>query len=337
LNETIVDHFRDYARIAFRSFGDRVKLWLSFNEPHVFCPSDWSYLDHDFYQEKPPVKPYVCAHNVIKSHALAWRVYDEEFRPVQNGQMGITLNCDWPEPNVNDAAHNAASDRSMHFHYGWWANVLTRGEYPPIMRELIDAKSAAEGRNESRLPSFDEKWTQTVNGTLDFLGLNHYFSYNVEPLRSNDTDNWLNADGDISVAPDDDDWEHTATGWPITPFGLRKVITWIYKEYGMPIYITENGYGGWANDTIEDPIRVDFYKNYVNNVLKSIKLDGSDVRSYTAWTLIDNLEWASGYTIRFGVHYVNYTDINLPRTPKASALYLKQMFADNGFPEPRKD
>jgi beta-glucosidase/6-phospho-beta-glucosidase/beta-galactosidase len=116
LNDTISTNFRDYARIGFEQFGDRVKLWLTFNEPHVFCQSDWQYGEHEPFQD-PPVKPYVCAHNVVKAHALAYRLYDEMFRQEQNGKIGITLNCDWPEPkDLMNATHVEASDRSMHFH-----------------------------------------------------------------------------------------------------------------------------------------------------------------------------------------------------------------------------
>lgn len=131
-------------------------------------------------------------------------------------------------------------------------------------------------------------------GTLDFFGLNHYFSYHVLP--SNGTNGWLDGDADI-MTEYDPSWNRTATGWPITPFGLRKVITWISKEYGYPpIYVTENGYGGYENDGVDDPERVDFYTNYINEMLKSIKLDGSDVKGYAAWSLLDNLEWVSGFT-----------------------------------------
>jgi len=116
LNDTIVDHFEDYARVAFGAFGDRVKMWLTFNEPHVFCPSDWTYGSKEPLQD-PPVEPYICGHNVVKAHALAYHVYDKEFRPSQKGQLGITLNCDWPEAkDPTDPAHVEASDRAMHFH-----------------------------------------------------------------------------------------------------------------------------------------------------------------------------------------------------------------------------
>jgi beta-glucosidase len=115
LNESVVDNFADFARLAFQSFGDRVKYWVSFNEPHVFCLADWNYLQHEPF-EQPPEKPYICTHNVIKSHAIAFRIYDEEFRGNQGGLFGITLNCDWAEPkNRSDPEHLLASDRSMNF------------------------------------------------------------------------------------------------------------------------------------------------------------------------------------------------------------------------------
>lgn len=115
LNDSVVDHFADYARVVYDEFGDRVKWWLTFNEPHVFCLADWNYGVKDPFEE-PPKKPYICAHNVIKAHAKAWRIYDEDFRPSQQGKMGITLNCDWSEPkNPNDPQHVEAMERSVNF------------------------------------------------------------------------------------------------------------------------------------------------------------------------------------------------------------------------------
>ncbi len=115
LNDTIVDHFADYARVTYENFGDRVKWWLSFNEPHVFCLNDWNYGQKQPFEE-PPKKPYICAHNVVKAHAKAWRIYDDEYRSTQQGKMGITLNCDWSEPkNRSDPEHVLAMDRSVHF------------------------------------------------------------------------------------------------------------------------------------------------------------------------------------------------------------------------------
>lgn len=161
------------------------------------------------------------------------------------------------------------------------------------MRELVDAKSEAEGRNSSRLPSFDAAWTNFINGTLDFLGLNHYSTHYVLP--SDGSNGWW--DGDANVRSEGDPaWNTSGIGWAVVPWGLRRVTTWIAQEYGMPIYITENGFGAQESETWNDVERVNYYRAYINEVLKSIKLDGSDVRSYTAWSLMDNYEWTMGYT-----------------------------------------
>lgn len=115
LHDEIVEHFADYARVAYNAFGDRVKWWLTFNEPYLFCLNNWNYGQHGPF-EAPPKKPYICAHNVVKAHARAWRIYDQDFRPTQHGQMGISLYCNWPEPkNRNDKEHLAAAERSLNF------------------------------------------------------------------------------------------------------------------------------------------------------------------------------------------------------------------------------
>jgi beta-glucosidase/6-phospho-beta-glucosidase/beta-galactosidase len=197
LHDGIVDHFADYAKIAFEKFGDRVKLWSSVNEPLSFCLSEWNYGEKNPFAE-PYWKPYTCAHNVVKAHAKAWRIYDQLFRSYQHGQMGIALNCDWPEPkDQSDPEHIDAMQRSLLFRYGWWAHPLTKGYYPPIMRELIDSKSDP---GQSRLPSFDAEWTDIIKGSLDFLGLNTYAAHYVLP--SDGSDGRLNGDANIRTETD---------------------------------------------------------------------------------------------------------------------------------------
>ncbi|KAG4067037.1 hypothetical protein HA402_000028 [Bradysia odoriphaga] len=329
LHDDIVDHFADYARVAFSAFGDRVKFWLSFNEPQIFCNAKWNYgasRDTNPFEE-PPVKPYICSHNVVKAHAKAWRIYDEMFRSVQNGQMGIALNCDWYEPkDRSDPEHIAAMERALHFKFGWWAHPLTSGKYPPVMRELVDAKSNI---SESRLPIFDEEWTEIINGrTVDFLGLNHYGTQYVLP--SDGSNGGTNGDANIRTEGDPA-WNKSGIGWNVVPYGFRNILTWIHEEYKLPIYVTENGYGDLESVGLDDPGRQNYYRGYINEMLKSIKFDHADVRGYTAWTLLDNFEWEKGYTVRFGVHYVDFNNPDRPRTPKGSAKQLAKIFADNGF------
>jgi len=85
---------------------------------------------------------------------------------------------------------------------------------------------------------------------------------------------------------------------------------------------------------VEDKQRTQYYRDYINEMLKAINIDGVNVTGYTAWSLMDNYEWRRGYTQRFGVHYVNFSDPNLTRVPKSSAIELKKIFNDNGFIDP---
>ena len=98
--------------------------------------------------------------------------------------------------------------------------------------------------------------------------------------------------------------------------------------------MTENGFSDTDREGVQDLGRVAYFRNYINQMLRAVRLDGCNVKSYTAWSLMDNFEWARGYSERFGVHFVDFTDPARPRTPKASATYLKQVFEDNGFPRP---
>lgn len=114
---------------------------------------------------------------------------------------------------------------------------------------------------------------------------------------------------------------------------MRRLLNWIKDTYGNPeLYITENGYADAENGSTDDPTRTRFYRLYINEVLKAIKLDGCKVKSYTAWSLLDNFEWTPGYSQRFGITWVNFTDPERTRIPKQSALSLKQIIADHGFP-----
>lgn len=152
----------------------------------------------------------------------------------------------------------------------------------------------------------------------------------MEPGFEDSPDWWGDRDIRASVSAS---WEGSISGKHIVPWGMRRLLNWIKEAYGNPeLYITENGYADPENGTTDDTTRTRFYREYINEVLKAIKLDGCNVKSYTAWSLLDNFEWTPGYSQRFGVTWVNFTDPERTRIPKKSALSLKQIFADHGFP-----
>ena len=117
----------------------------------------------------------------------------------------------------------------------------------------------------------------------------------------------------------------------MTPWGIRQAINWASRQYNQPdIYITENGFSDLLSN-LDDLQRVYYYKHYINQVLKAIVYDGISVRGYYAWSLLDNFEWAMGYTEKFGLHQVNMSDPGRQRTAKQSAHFYSRLVAENGF------
>uniref|UniRef100_H2Y3C5 beta-glucosidase n=1 Tax=Ciona intestinalis TaxID=7719 RepID=H2Y3C5_CIOIN len=352
----VVPHFLNYADFCFRTFGDRVKYWFTFNEPYSYCmlghglgvsaPGkcvDWLNLSNNFGDRGEGV--YYAAHSIIKSHAQAYHIYNNTYRQTQQGQIGITLNTNWVEPSeATDLDHIEASQRSLAFSTGWFAEpIFNSGDYPDVMRWNVGNRSEYYNVNPDRLPKFTKKEKELNKATSDFFGLNHYTSNLIVPCSYYPVDGPTYDSDQVSLSSEKGifaflthkglsiQWPGSASSWLYqVPWGIRKLLIWIKRTYGDPVvYITENGISEHDYDGLEDDIRVNYYKDYIDEVLKAINEDDVKVKGYTAWSLMDNFEWAEGYSERFGLHWVNFTDPERPRIPKKSASYYKSL-AESG-------
>ncbi|KAJ6634058.1 Lactase-like protein, partial [Pseudolycoriella hygida] len=296
-NEAIVTEFEAYADLLYRRFGDRVKRWITFNEAYVVCALGHSYGVHAPGIKEPATAPYKCAHNILKCHAKAYRLYESTFKTNQKGFVGITIDSGWYEPlDKNNPLDVAAVERTLRFKHGWYAFPIFKGDgdYPPEMREYIDRKSAEDNLTESRLPVFSQDWKILINGSADFLGFNHYTTEYVKHVVRSDR-SW---EGDQdTITSQDDEWPASASDWlKHVPWGFRKLLVWIKKTYNDPlVYVTENGFSDTDDVGLNDEGRVKYYREYINEMLKAVTIDGCNVKSYTAWSLMDNFEWARGY------------------------------------------
>ncbi|XP_048808723.1 lactase/phlorizin hydrolase isoform X2 [Lagopus muta] len=337
-NDTIVQRFKEYAELLFQRLGDKVKFWITINEPY-----NTAYLGYGFGTAAPGISvrpgraPYVVGHNLIKAHAEAWHLYNETYRAKQGGLISITINSDWAEPrNPHKQEDFDAARQYLQFLIGWFAHpIFKNGDYNEVMKTRIRERSLAQGLSSSRLPEFTESEKQRIKGTYDYFGLNHYttvLTYKYEYYTA-----ILSYDSDRGVASvTDRSWLNSGSFWlKVVPFGFRKLLRWIKEEYNNPpIYVTENGISERGAIDLNDTWRIHYHRNYINEALKAVMLDGVDLRGYTAWSLMDNFEWAAGFDERFGFYYVNHTDPTLPRLPKASARYYSQIISCNGFPDP---
>uniref|UniRef100_A0A0S7EH84 Putative glycosyl hydrolase n=1 Tax=Chrysomela populi TaxID=154003 RepID=A0A0S7EH84_CHRPP len=315
----IVDRYADYARLCFRLFGGDVRYWMTFNEPKEFCWQGYGEGTNAPGIKAAGTGEYLCAHHVLKAHATAWHIYDEEFRSTQNGQVGIVLDTNWYEPATNSTEDKIASDTKLQFIFGWYANPIFRGDYPEVMRNNIQRRSLAQGLTKSRLPEFTPEEIEYVKGTADFLGLNTYSSMLVQPRKYTDVSAMGNEYDSEVEEWYDDSWPKGASPWlVVTPWGIQKLLRWIKNEYNNPrIIITENGYSDY-DGTLDDVDRINYILQYLSGIRDAMDEDGVNVFGYTVWTLIDNLEWVFGFTNKFGLYHVDFNSPNRTRTAKKS-------------------
>ncbi|ELV10219.1 Lactase-phlorizin hydrolase [Tupaia chinensis] len=336
-NPSLIELFDSYADFCFQTFGDRVKFWMTFNEPMY-----QAWLGYGSGEFAPGVKdpgwaPYKVAHAVIKAHARAYHTYDEKYRQKQKGVISLSLNTHWGEPKSPNVPRDVeAADRSLQFSLGWFAHPIFRnGDYPDAMKWKVGNRSELQHLATSRLPSFTEEEKAYIRGTADVFCLNTYSSRIVQHKTPRLNPPSYEDDRELTEE-EDPSWPSTATN-RAAAWGMRRLLNWIKEEYGnIPIYVTENGVG-LTSDKLEDTERIFYHKTYINEALKAYRLDGVDLRGYAAWSLMDNFEWQSGYTVKFGLYHVDFSNMNRPRTARASTRFYTEVITNNGMPLPKED
>lgn len=332
LDSRIVQEYAKYAEFCFKTFGDRVKHWMTLNEPRdiaalgydngIAAPGRCSAPFGNCTAGNSSTEPYIVAHNLLLSHATAVKIYREKYEAKQKGNIGILLDFVWFEPLTNSSGDRAAAQRSRDFSLGWFLHPIVYGKYPESMVEIVG----------SRLPRFTEEQSIMVKGSMDFLGVNQYtayYMYDPQQPKQNVTDYQMDwnagfafSRNGVPIGPKaNSEWLY------IVPWGLYKAIMYIKDNYGNPtMIITENGMDDPGNLTLpnglHDTTRVNFYKSYLRNLVYAMN-DGVNVVGYFAWSLLDNFEWTKGYTSRFGLVYVDFQ--NLKRYPKMSAYWFSEV------------
>ncbi|XP_066592658.1 myrosinase 1-like [Prorops nasuta] len=321
-NELIVEWFADYSRIVFRELGDKIKYIATINEPIMICEG---YAG----TEKAPGKKildigkYICLQNILKAHATAYHIYDEEFRAKQGGKVGIVIPCPGMFPKTEQDTE--ATDTGYQYICGLVAHPIysKNGDYPEVIKTRIGENSKLQGYAASRLPELSQRWIQYIKGSYDYFGLNHYSSFLVEAVPKKNGSLWYNDCGvKLSFDPK---WPTAASSWlKVVPEGFAWTLNKIRTEYeNPPVYVMENGYSDTGE--LQDHKRIDYLQSYMKSMLKAMYQDGCDVRGYTVWSILDNFEWERGYTEKFGIVNVDFNDTNRPRKLKLSALWLKNV------------
>ncbi|KAH0549158.1 hypothetical protein KQX54_006620 [Cotesia glomerata] len=290
-NPKIVDWFVDYARVLFQEFGDRVKYWTTFNEPNIFCR---------------------FGYNGLLAPGLN-----------ESGTVGIVvaIMVEVPE-NASDPEELAGSKLSWDFWNGWIINPIfsNDGDYPKAMKDRIAEYSAIQGFPQSRLPEFNSEQIQLVKNSADYFGFNYYSAFYLKKIENYDIRSSVSRDGDIGITTSSKKFPKDRN----TPWAMVESLKRINENYNIPYFlITENGY--WDKGTLYDTDRAQYFLDHLQ-VVSNLINQGLDIRGYFAWSLLDNYEWSFGYTQKFGLFAVNYTDPNRQRTPKFSTKIITRIY-----------
>jgi beta-glucosidase len=317
--------FVEYADAVTRRLGDRVRRWITHNEP--WCAS---LVGHQEGRHAPGLRDWQAAlgsaHHLLLSHGMTLDVVRSNS---PDAQVGITLNLSPVVP----ASESAADAEACRYHDGhmnrWFLDPLYRGRYPQDMVEAHLARGhLTNGAGRSPLPFVRPGDLEVIAGRTDFLGINYY---NRTVARSDRVPEAENAPRTVFLAPEAD-W--TDMGWEVYPAGLTELLRRVQADYRPPkMYVTENGasYGEGpdALGRVPDAKRQRFVRDHLIAARRAID-EGVPLAGYFLWSLLDNFEWERGYTQRFGITWVDYD--TQKRIPKDTALWYSRVIAENAVP-----
>ncbi|KAF8019168.1 hypothetical protein BT93_H3913 [Corymbia citriodora subsp. variegata] len=270
------------------------------------------------------LEPYIATHNVVLSHATAVEIYRTKYQAKQGGMIGIVISAPYYEPLTNTPADKLAAERALAFQIAWFLDPIMYGDYPPEMHEIIG----------SRLPVFTAEDRKKLSNKLDFIGINQYTAaYAKDCMFSPCTSAYSLGESMVYVTGERNGiliGDTTAVSYfYVVPSALEKTVMYVKDRYNnTPMFITENGYAQSSapiSDSLNDTKRVEYFKSYLSALVNAMR-KGADVRGYFVWSLLDNFEWLDGYTIRFGLYYVDFD--TLERTPKQSAKWYKSFLTE---------
>lgn len=300
------ERFADYTAIIAEALGDRVKHWITLNEP--WCAAFLGYASGIHAPGRTdPADAVAASHHLMLGHGLAvQRLRDI----VPDAQVGVTVNLYPVSPLDDSGRHDDAVRRIDGLMNRWFLDPLLKGSYPKdVLHDLAavtDAAFVLDGDSD------------VIAQPLDFLGVNYYTRHVVGAgLWPGSSDVRFHLNNGL---------ETTATGWDIDPQGLVDILSRVQRDYpAIPVYLTENGaaFDDVAIDgVVHDANRIEFLESHLAS-LATLRRQGMDIRGYFAWSLLDNYEWSEGYAKRFGIVHVDYE--TQKRTPKDSANWYADL------------
>lgn len=310
-NRDTAGWFAEYAAFLFQRLGGEIPLWITHNEPFVAA-----FLGHATGEDAPglrrPRLAVQVVHHLLLSHGLAVRAF-RQIAPA-SAKIGIALFL-WPQEPATDRPRDMAAARRMDGLVNrQFLDPLFKGRYPEDLWRTYRTRFLA--------PKVASGDLETIAEPVDFLGVNYYTRM---VHRASLLDPLLGA---REVKPPA---KRTLMGWEVYPQGLYNMLVRLKREYtDLPLYVTENGAAfadvAGPDGTVEDVDRLEYLRLHLEQAYRAIA-DGVDLRGYFVWSLLDNFEWAHGYTKPFGLLRVDFA--TQKRYFKASARWFAEVARKN--------
>ncbi len=287
MNRDIAGWFADYAALVAKHYGDRLHATATINEPWCI-----SVLSHILGVHAPGYRDLRAGARAMHHVLLAHGTGVDALRANGVKNIGIVMNLEKSEPASDKEEDQRATDIGDALFNRWFLGGVYKGQYPEVLTQIL----------EPYLPVDWQKDMEVVSRPLDWAGINYY---------SRGLYAWDDSRPAFPIRQVKGPLPTNDLGWEIYPQGLTDLLVRVAREYTkLPIYVTENGMS-----ESDDTRRVEFYDGHLKAVLDA-QQQGADVRGYFAWSLLDNYEWAEGYSSRFGIVHVDYE--TQARTPKGS-------------------
>ena len=309
--------FADYTEVVVRRLGDRVKDWITLNEPWVYAT-----MGHLLGVHAPGLRKPVYWSRVVHNQLLAHAYAMERIKAASPAaRVGITLNITPPHPKSDTAANRSVVDFADQILNRVFLDPLFKGEYPHQMMRRLGLF----------WPEVKASDMELINRPMNFLGINLYSRIKVSyapwlPVLKT----FIHTDRIPYKEYVKNNKRYTSMGWEVFPESMYDTLINIRDNYGnVPVYITENGAAftdKLVDYRVRDEARINYLHEYTQQAARAAS-EGCDLRGYFAWSLLDNFEWSEGYNKRFGLIYVDYETQR--RTIKDSGYWYKDLINAN--------
>ena len=319
-NRGTAARFAEYAAAAFDAYGDRVRFWLTVNEPWIVGLLGYLHGLHAPGYRDDVLGEVTVFHHLLLAHGVAVEAFRAGGR---GGGIGASPNLSPHYPASDSEEDVAASHASDGYVNRWFLDALFRGSYPDDMRERYEELVGP-------LDFVRDGDLATISAPTDYLGVNYYAPRVIEAVRGDRPWPWrvIVPEGVRTTGGFTDGVARTEAGTPIVPAAFTDLLVRIRDDYGaIPILITENG--AVFSEPFQDEQRIAFVRDHLEAVHDAIE-QGVPVLGYCHWSFLDNFEWALGYAQRFGLVHVDYE--TQARTIKASGRYYASVAAANRLP-----